>query len=70
MEMSAHTRLYPLLWDENPEVRTAAVFALGTYLSSGPGDRLTDSMLSTNPEIGMTLLSLVTDGSPLVRKVS
>eukprot|EP00731_Ephydatia_muelleri_P028434 Em0020g78a len=68
VEMSAHTRLYPLLWDENPEVRTAAVFALGTYLSSGPGDRLTDSMLSTNPEIGMTLLSLVTDGSPLVRK--
>ena len=70
VELNAHEKLYPLLWDENPEVRTAAVFALGTYLSSGPGDRLTEQMLSINPKIGVTLLTLVTDGSPVVRKVS
>ena len=71
VELNAHDKLYPLLlWDETPEVRTAAVFALGTYLSSGPGDRLTERMLSINAKIGVTLLSLVTDGSPVVRKVS
>lgn len=62
----AHEKLYPLLQDPVPEVRAAAVFALGTYISS-----VTERSEHANiidRFIAMTLLSTVgEDMSPLVR---
>ncbi|XP_067638912.1 regulatory-associated protein of mTOR [Eurosta solidaginis] len=62
----AHEKLYPLLKDPIPEVRAAAVFALGTFISS-----VTDREEHANNIdriIAITLLDTVgEDMSPLVR---
>lgn len=64
---SAHEKLHTLLVDPVPEVRAAAVFALGTILNC-PGKR-TDHADTIDHNIGMTLISSVAnDGSPMVRK--
>ncbi|XP_059613672.1 regulatory-associated protein of mTOR [Phlebotomus argentipes] len=62
----AHEKLLPLLQDPVPEVRTAAVFALGTFISSVK--KRSDHANNIDRSIAMTLLSTVgNDMSPLVR---
>lgn len=52
------------------QVRAAAVFALGTYvLNRAGGDGDDDHTSSINQNVGMTLLNVLHDGSPVVRKV-
>lgn len=64
---SAHDKLHTLLSDPVPEVRAAAVYALGTILNC-PAKR-TDHADTVDQGIGMSLVSCVVhDASPLVRK--
>ena len=63
---TAHEKLYDLLDDEVPEVRAAAVFALGTFLNSAA--ERTDQANSIDQGVGMRLKEVVSDGSTLVRK--
>ncbi|XP_075158301.1 regulatory associated protein of MTOR complex 1 [Haematobia irritans] len=63
----AHEKLYPLLKDPIPEVRAAAVFALGTFISSVT-DRSEEHANNIDRIIAITLLENVAeDMSPLVR---
>lgn len=50
------------------QVRAATVFALGTFISRSP-DR-TDHSVAVDVQVGNLLVTCITDGSPLVRKVS
>ena len=53
------------------KVRAAAVFALGTYiLNTGEDGNHTDQATSIDHSITVELLTLLTDGSPIVRQVS
>ena len=52
------------------QVRAAAVFALGTYIMNVPQDGQSDLSISIDHSVGSRLLSLVNDGSPIVRRVS
>lgn len=63
---SAHEKLYCLITDPLPEVRAAAVFALGKFIAN-TGDR-SDQANNIDFGVAMTLTSLTQDGSPLVRK--
>ncbi|KAL4676867.1 hypothetical protein H8957_008535 [Semnopithecus entellus] len=63
---SAHEKLYSLLSDPIPEVRCAAVFALGTFV--GNSAERTDHSTTIDHNVAMMLAQLVTDGSPMVRK--
>ena len=54
----------------SPQVRAASVFALGTYIMNVPEDGQSDLSISIDHSVGMRLLSLVNDGSPIVRRVS
>lgn len=64
---SAHEKIFTLLTDEIAEVRAAAVYALGSFIT-GAVER-TDHANTIDHSIGMTLINLVPkDGSPLVRK--
>ncbi|XP_072037046.1 regulatory-associated protein of mTOR-like isoform X3 [Amphiura filiformis] len=63
---SAHEKLYTLLNDNLPEVRASAVIALGTFIGSG-SDR-TDHATNIDHNVGMTLINVAQDGSPIVRK--
>lgn len=66
---SAHDKIAPLLWDEIPEVRASAVYCLGTYISNTSDDGQRNShAINIEQNAGVMLLSLVTDGSPLVRR--
>lgn len=61
----APDKLYQLLTDQLPEVRAAAVYALGTFISSGMRSEHADNI---DRPIAMTLLSTVSnDMSPIVR---
>lgn len=61
----APDKLYQLLTDPIPEVRAAAVYALGTFISSGMRSEHADNI---DRPIAMTLLSTVShDMSPIVR---
>lgn len=63
----AHEKLYPLLQDPVPEVRAAAVYALGTFISSQQKDR-TEHANNIDRSIALTLFSTVgNDMSPIVR---
>ncbi|KAH8399810.1 hypothetical protein KR215_003199 [Drosophila sulfurigaster] len=63
----AHEKLYALLSDAIPEVRAAAVFALGTFISSVT-DRSEEQANNIDRIIAITLLEKVgEDMSPLVR---
>ncbi|KAL9878581.1 regulatory-associated protein of mTOR isoform X1 [Glossina fuscipes] len=63
----AHEKLYSLLKDQIPEVRAAAVFALGTFISS-VRDRSEEHANNIDRIIAITLLENVgEDMSPLVR---
>lgn len=62
----AHEKLYPLLKDPVPEVRAAAVFALGTFISSVT--QRSEHANNIDRSIAMTLWTTVSnDMSPLVR---
>ncbi|RWS11751.1 Regulatory-associated protein of mTOR-like protein [Dinothrombium tinctorium] len=64
---TAHDKLAPLLQDPVTEVRTAAVYALGTFINSA--SERTDHANTIDHSIGITLITAVAnDGSPLVRK--
>ncbi|XP_063240592.1 LOW QUALITY PROTEIN: regulatory-associated protein of mTOR [Bacillus rossius redtenbacheri] len=64
---SAHEKLYTLLQDPEPEVRAAAVYALGTFINSA--SERSDHANNIDHSIAMTLINTVTyDMSPLVRK--
>nr|XP_006824701.1 PREDICTED: regulatory-associated protein of mTOR [Saccoglossus kowalevskii] len=63
---SAHEKLYSLLNDPLPEVRAAAVLALGTFI--GNCAERTDHANNIDHNVGLTLLSVQHDGSPIVRK--
>lgn len=63
---TAHEKLYSLLDDPEPEVRAAAVFALGTFLNSAA--ERTDQANSIDQGVGMRLKDVASDGSTLVRK--
>ena len=53
------------------QVRAAAVYCLGTYISNTSDDGQRNShAINIEQNAGIMLLSLVTDGSPLVRRVS
>ncbi|KAK3870949.1 hypothetical protein Pcinc_016478 [Petrolisthes cinctipes] len=66
---NAHEKLYTLLEDPVPEVRAAAVFSLGTYVSSLTSRERNDHARSIDQTIAVTLANNVThDGSPLVRQ--
>ncbi|KAH0517942.1 Regulatory-associated protein of mTOR [Microtus ochrogaster] len=63
---SAHEKLYSLLSDPIPEVRCAAVFALGTFV--GNSAERTDHSTTIDHNVAMVLAQLISDGSPMVRK--
>ncbi|XP_069979013.1 regulatory-associated protein of mTOR isoform X2 [Penaeus vannamei] len=66
---NAHEKLYTLLSDPVPEVRGAAVFSLGTFVSSLASHERTDHARAIDHTIAITLANTVThDGSPLVRQ--
>ena len=52
-----------------PDVRAAAVYALGTYSLNTSDDGHSDLATSIDHTTAMTLLNMVNDGSPIVRKV-
>jgi hypothetical protein len=56
-----------LLTDPEPEVRAAAVYALGTFISNV--SEKSDHATSIDLGVGMQLVHVAQDGSPLVRKV-
>lgn len=64
---NAHEKLYILLQDKVPEVRAAAVYALGTFISSQQKDR-TEHANNIDRQIALTLFTTVgNDMSPIVR---
>ncbi|XP_071105465.1 regulatory-associated protein of mTOR-like isoform X1 [Haliotis cracherodii] len=63
---SAHEKLYKLLLDPVPEVRAAAVFALGAFISNR--SERSDHAIQIDLGVGMRLAEVASDGSPLVRK--
>lgn len=65
----AHEKLYPLLEYPEPEVRTAAVYALGTFISSVTEHKdRTEHANNIDRSIAMTLINVTgNDMSPLVR---
>ncbi|CAH8391318.1 unnamed protein product [Eruca vesicaria subsp. sativa] len=74
-EANAFQKLAPLLSEPQPEVRAAAVFALGTLLDIGFGSSKSsledefddDEKIRAEEAIIKSLLDVVSDGSPLVR---
>lgn len=62
----AHEKLFPLLQDSVPEVRAAAVYALGTFISSVT--QRSEHANNIDRSIAMTLLRVANDMSPMVRK--
>ncbi|KAL3830244.1 hypothetical protein ACJIZ3_019046 [Penstemon smallii] len=75
LQADSHAILAPLLSEPQPEVRAAAIFALGTLLDvgfdssrDGLGDEdYDDEKIRAEADIIKTLLNAVSDGSPLVR---
>ncbi|CAG2120590.1 unnamed protein product, partial [Medioppia subpectinata] len=64
---TAHEKLFVLLEDPVPEVRAAAVYALGTFINSVT--ERTDHANALDQSIAITLINKVlNDSSPLVRK--
>ncbi|XP_052780147.1 regulatory-associated protein of mTOR-like isoform X2 [Mya arenaria] len=63
---SAHEKMYKLLNDPEPEVRAAAVYALGMFISNV--SEKSDHANSIDLAVGMRLIPVASDGCPLVRK--
>ncbi|KAG9295921.1 hypothetical protein G9A89_006660 [Geosiphon pyriformis] len=65
IENQAHQKLFGLLTDPVPEVRAAALYALGTFI--GDLER-TEQIVNIEHNIAINALTTNTDGSPIVRK--
>ena len=65
IQNSAHEKICTLLTDPVPDVRTAAIYALGTFIGSA-GDNEQFQLVEMN--IGLTLLFVTSDMNPLPRK--
>jgi regulator-associated protein of mTOR len=64
---NAHEKLYELLKDPVPEVRAAAVYALGTFLDAC--EERTEHANNVDHMVSLHLLKTVLDdGSPIVRR--
>lgn len=64
---TAHEKLYNLLKDRCPEVRAAAVYALGTFINAV--SRRSEHANNIDHGVGMTLVNhIANEASPLVRK--
>ncbi|KAL3877256.1 hypothetical protein ACJMK2_034989 [Sinanodonta woodiana] len=63
---SAHEKIFSLLQDPVPEVRAAAVYSLGTFISNT--SERSDHANNIDLGVGIKLVPLVMDGSPLVRQ--
>ncbi|XP_041364724.1 regulatory-associated protein of mTOR-like isoform X2 [Gigantopelta aegis] len=63
---SAHEKLHILLLDSVAEVRASAVFALGTFISNSC--ERSDHATNIDLGVGINLVAVAQDGSPLVRK--
>ncbi|CAG7784958.1 unnamed protein product [Allacma fusca] len=65
---SANEKIYSLLDDPNPEVRAAAVFALGTFINSG--SERTEHSNAIDHSVAMTIVTKLCgdECSPLVRQ--
>ncbi|XP_044758345.1 regulatory-associated protein of mTOR isoform X2 [Coccinella septempunctata] len=62
----AHDKLFTLLEDPNPEVRTAAVYALGTFVNAT--EERTSHANVTDQSVAMMLIGLIgNEASPMVR---
>ena len=65
MRDNAHEKLAGLLTDNVPEVRCAALFALGTFINQS--DSRAESLDHT---VGIQICKMSNDPSPMVREVS
>ena len=62
---------HPFLLPPPVQVRSAAVFALGTYiLHSSDGVQQSEHAKTIERTVAMMILPVISDGSPLVRQVS
>lgn len=64
----AHVQLCSLLSDPVPEVRAAAVYALGTFISRTGQAQSTEQRTIIDLNLGLTFAVVTNDASPLVRK--
>ncbi|CAG8530543.1 8144_t:CDS:2 [Ambispora leptoticha] len=64
-ENQAHMKLFPLITDPVPEVRAAALYALGSFI--GDLER-TEQIMNIEHNIAINALTANNDGSPIVRK--
>lgn len=64
----AHVQLCALLSDPVPEVRAAAVYALGTFISRTSQAQNTEQRTIIDLNLGLTFAVVTGDASPLVRK--
>lgn len=68
VKADAHRQLCCLLTDPIPEVRAAAVYALGTFILRGVGVTTTPDIQTIELNLGLTFANIIsTDASPLVR---
>jgi len=67
---NAHVQLCGLLTDPVPEVRGAAVYALGTFITKGPASSVQNTAQRSIIELnlGLTFAVVTADASTLVRK--
>lgn len=65
VQAAAHERLCSLLTDPLPEVRAAAVYALGALIGDGEKD---ENRKNIEINVGLTLPVVTADGSPIVRR--
>lgn len=61
----AHERLCLLLTDPVPEVRAAAVYAIGTFIGGSEGS---EQRTNIDLNLGLTLPIITADGCPMVRR--
>uniref|UniRef100_A0A6B2KWT6 Raptor N-terminal CASPase-like domain-containing protein n=1 Tax=Arcella intermedia TaxID=1963864 RepID=A0A6B2KWT6_9EUKA len=69
IEDKTHEKLCALLSDPVPEVRAAAIYALGTFIGrSGVSSDDAEQRAIIEYRLGLTFAVVITDSSPLVRK--
>lgn len=68
IQEKAHVQLCGLLTDSSPEVRAAAVYALGTFISRHCPAASTEPRSIIDLNLGLTLAVVISDASHLVRK--
>ena len=68
MRDNAHEKLAGLLVDDVPEVRCAALFALGTFINQL--ESRAEHSLHLDHTVGIQICKMATDPSPMVREVS